>query len=171
MPRVILNRVQLTDAEELIQCNRESREYHAPWAHPFIDRKGFELWFHGALTGRSISFVARVMETREVAGIVNLNEIVLGAFRSAYLGYYGMVRTARRGYMTEAVRLAIEYAFKDVGLHRVESNVQPGNEPSRALVQRLGFRLEGFSPKYLLIAGEWRDHERWALLADEYRPA
>jgi ribosomal-protein-alanine N-acetyltransferase len=54
-----------------------------------------------------------------------------------------------------------------MSLHRVEANIQPNNAASIALVKRCGFRLEGFSPRYLKIAGEWRDHERWALLADE----
>jgi ribosomal-protein-alanine N-acetyltransferase len=70
--------------------------------------------------------------------------------------------------MTEAVRQALAYAFDEVGLHRLEANIQPGNARSIALVRRLGFRLEGFSPRYLKIDGEWRDHERWAMLADEF---
>jgi [ribosomal protein S5]-alanine N-acetyltransferase len=69
--------------------------------------------------------------------------------------------------MTEAVRLATAHAFAALGLHRLEANIQPGNTRSIALVKRLGFRLEGFSPRYLFIDGEWRDHERWALLEDE----
>ena len=69
--------------------------------------------------------------------------------------------------MTEAVRLATAHAFEALGLHRLEANIQPGNLRSIALVKRLGFRLEGFSPRYLRMGGEWRDHERWALLADE----
>ncbi len=102
-----------------------------------------------------------------IIGLVNINQIVRGSFLSAYLGYHGMAGRTGGGAMTEAVRLAVAHAFGPLGLHRVEANIQPANAPSRALVQRLGFALEGFSPRYLRIGGAWRDHERWAKLADE----
>jgi ribosomal-protein-alanine N-acetyltransferase len=70
--------------------------------------------------------------------------------------------------MTEAVRLTVAYAFRELALHRVEANIQPDNHSSVALVRRVGFRKEGFSPRYLQVGGTWRDHERWALLADEF---
>ncbi len=98
---------------------------------------------------------------------MNLSQIFLKGFRSGYIGYYGMIGLAGRGLMTEAVRLATQYAFDEVGLHRLEANIQPENLASIRLVQRVGFRKEGFSPRYLRIGGVWRDHERWALLADE----
>ena len=104
-------------------------------------------------------------------GVVNLSAIVAGMFQSAYLAYYGMVALAGHGLMTEVVQLATAHAFGVLGLHRLEANIQPGNSCSIALVKQLGFRLEGFSPRYLRIGGEWRDHERWALLADEADPA
>ena len=66
--------------------------------------------------------------------------------------------------MTEGLQLVLEYAFTEVGLHRIEANIQPSNDASRNLVQRCGFILEGFSPKYLFINGEWRDHERWVAM-------
>src|SRR5262245_63352472 len=82
--------------------------------------------------------------SRELVGVINLNEIVHGAFRSAYLGYYAFVPHATRGYMTEGLALALGWAFRELHLHRVEANIQPGNDASRALVRRLGFRREGF---------------------------
>ena len=101
--------------------------------------------------------------------MINLNEIVHGPFRSAYLGYYAFVPHAGRGYMSEGLALALRWDFRELHLHRVEANIQPGNEASRALVRRFGFRREGFSRRYLKIADRWRDHERWALLAEDRR--
>jgi [ribosomal protein S5]-alanine N-acetyltransferase len=49
----------------------------------------------------------------------------------------------------------------------VEANIQPGNAPSIALVQQLGFQKEGYSPRYLMVDGDWRDHERWALRVED----
>ena len=164
---VVLTSVTRADAAELVQSTLDSREYHHPWMAPFTDEAGFDTWFGRTLSGPNVGMVAREAASGQVAGVVNLNEIVAGAFQSAYLGYYGMAARAGRGMMTEAVRLAAAHAFGALGLHRLEANIQPGNLRSVALVKRLGFRLEGFSQRYLRIGGEWRDHERWALLADE----
>ena len=167
MTRLTLRPAQASDAEALITANRESRAHHAPWVEPFTDRPGFDAWFQRQLTGPNLGLVAAEAHSGGIAGVVNLNQIVGGAFQSAYLGYYGMARFARQGLMTEALRLAIAHAFGPLGLHRLEANIQPDNAASRTLVQRLGFRLEGVSPRYLRIGGLWRDHERWAVLADE----
>jgi ribosomal-protein-alanine N-acetyltransferase len=70
--------------------------------------------------------------------------------------------------MTEGLRDVVSRAFRTIRLHRLEANIQTGNDASRRLVQRLGFRMEGFSPRYLKISGKWRDHERWALTAEEW---
>jgi RimJ/RimL family protein N-acetyltransferase len=64
---------------------------------------------------------------------------------------------------------ALRRGFGELGLHRVEANIQSDNVPSKRLVERLGFRCEGFSPRHLEVGGRWRDHERWALLAEEFR--
>ena len=71
--------------------------------------------------------------------------------------------------MTEALRLMLAYAFNDLKLHRLEANVQPENVSSLALVKRAGFVREGYSRRYLKIAGRWRDHERWAILREDWQ--
>ena len=108
----------------------------------------------------------RLKATGEIVGMINVSEIVRGALRSAYLGYCAFAPHQRQGLMAEGLRLAIARLFGPLKLHRVEANIQPGNRPSLALVRKLGFRREGYSPRYLKIRGRWRDHERWALLAD-----
>lgn len=104
----------------------------------------------------------------ELVGLVNLNAIVRGAFHSAYLGFHAFVPHQGRGLMREGLRSVITCAFAEHGLHRVEANVQPANQRSARLVQGLGFRLEGHSPRYLRIGGVWRDHDRYALTAEEW---
>ena len=166
MTTLRLSRATSADAADLIAANVASQAHHLPWVTSFTDQAGFDTWFARGRTGPNVGLVAREAASNQVVGIINLNEIVMGAFRSAYLGYYGMLTFARTGLMTEALRAAVNYAFNDLGLHRLEANIQPDNLASIALARRLGFKQEGFSPRYLRINGEWCDHERWALLAD-----
>lgn len=166
-PAVTLRPAVRADAAELISGFLDSREHHHPWSPPFTDDAGFDAWFGRILTGPQVGLVAREPVSRRVVGLVNLTRIVLTPFaRSATLGYSGMVACAGRGLMTEAVRLATVHAFAELGLDRLEANIGPDNARSIALVKRLGFRLEGFSPNYGRINGEWHAVERWALIAD-----
>ena len=156
------------DAEELIRANVSSQGLHLPWVKSFTDQQGFDAWMQRLAKPTHLGFVVREQSDRSIVGIVNLNEIVRGAFDNAYLGYYAMAGKTGRGLMREALFAVLSVAFDEVKLHRVEANVQPENEPSIALVQRVGFRLEGFSPRYLFIDGAWRDHQRWAITAEEF---
>lgn len=166
MPSISLAPVRRVDAAGLIQANIESRAYHEPWIQPFTTLDGFEEWFGTLFTSANVGFVARDLTSGGIVGVTNLSQIFLKGFQSAYLSYYGMAAFAGCSFMTEAVRLTVDHAFGEVGLHRLEANIQPGNMPSIALAKRAGFHKEGFSPRYLRISGVWRDHERWALLAD-----
>jgi ribosomal-protein-alanine N-acetyltransferase len=164
-PRVAVRRVRFADAAELIAANRENVDYHAPWVSTFTDRAGFDAWFARGVSGPNVSLIALELGTNDLVGVVTLSEIVMGAFRSAYAGYWGYARTGGRGLMTDALRIAVHVAFDELALHRVEANIQPDNVRSIALAQRVGFTKEGFSPCYLFLNGAWRDHERWAIVA------
>ena len=111
------------------------------------------------------AFVVCRREDRAIVGVINLTNIVLGAFRSGYLGYYAFAGHERCGYLREGLDAVVRYAFTVLKLHRVEANIQPGNSASLALAAACGFAREGYSPRYLKIGGRWRDHERWARLA------
>jgi ribosomal-protein-alanine N-acetyltransferase len=100
--------------------------------------------------------------------MVNLSQIFYGPFCNAYLGYGLGAGFTGQGFMTEAIRLVLRFAFRDLKLHRVEANVQPGNDPSINVLRRTGFQQEGFSKKYLKVGGKWRDHERWAITREDW---
>jgi ribosomal-protein-alanine N-acetyltransferase len=154
---------------EFLTLVAKSADLHMGWVQPPSDPDAYARYLRRITLPNHKGFIAREIATGSVVGVVNLNDIVLGALRSASLGYYGFESSTGQGRMTEAVRLSIDHGFGELGLHRLEANIQPGNGPSRALVQRLGFRLEGFSPRYLYVAGAWRDHERWAVLSEDWR--
>ncbi|WP_428376871.1 GNAT family N-acetyltransferase [Lichenicoccus sp.] len=169
LPPVRLDEVSEADAAGLIRCNLASRAHHHPWATPFIDRPGFLAWFDRITEGALVARIARAAECGTVVGVITLGGILRGPFQNAYLGYYGMAGCGGRGLMTAGVGAMCRLAFQELGLHRLEANIQPGNAASIRLATRIGFRLEGFSPRYLQIDGVWQDHERYALLADEIR--
>jgi [ribosomal protein S5]-alanine N-acetyltransferase len=156
------------DAAVLAALARASRRLHRPWVYPPATTRAAARWIAAAGPDRQRRLVCRRTDGA-IVGVVNLNEIVRGAFQSAYLGYYAFAPLAGQGLMTEGLALVLRFAFRQLGLHRVEANIQPGNRVSRALVRGLGFRQEGFSPRYLKIGGRWRDHERWALVREAWR--
>jgi [ribosomal protein S5]-alanine N-acetyltransferase len=116
-----------------------------------------------------IGFLVTLAESGEPVGVINVNEIVRGYFQSAYLGYYAFIPYAGQSLMWQGMRQAIQHCFSDQRLHRLEANIQPENERSIALVKALGFSKEGYSPRYLKVCGKWRDHERWAIRAEQWR--
>jgi [ribosomal protein S5]-alanine N-acetyltransferase len=165
--RVYIRAPGRPDAAALADLARASRRLHRPWVHPPETTRAVARWLRAAGPRRLRLLVCR-REDDAIAGVVNLNEIVRGAFHSAYLGYYGFAPHAGQGYMAEGLGLVLRHAFRRMGLHRLEANIQPGNRASRALVRGLGFRREGFSPRYLKIGGRWRDHERWAIVREAW---
>jgi len=155
--------------KEFLQRAQESRELHGLWITAPSDSDAFARYIHRVSLSQSSGFLVREIATSRIVGVVNINDIRMGSQLSGSLGYYGFEPRSGRGHMTQGVKLVVDYGFLSLGLHRLEANIQPGNLASKALVKRLGFRMEGFSPRYLYIADDWRDHERWAILTDEWK--
>jgi ribosomal-protein-alanine N-acetyltransferase len=165
--RVFLRLLERSDREEFLALARESRELHRPWTYPPERTDQFDDLFARSRRDDFTCLLACTTDDGSIAGVFTISQIVRGAFQSAYLGYYANSRHAGRGLMREAMQQVLDHAFGSLALHRLEANIQPGNRPSIALARGSGFRLEGFSPRYLLIGGQWRDHERYAITADE----
>jgi len=104
-----------------------------------------------------------------VAGTANLSEIVRGPFQAAYLGYSLAEREQGKGLMHEALTLLLRFAFKELNLHRIMANFVPSNDRSRAVLERLGFVVEGRANDYLRINGAWREHVLTSLTNPAWR--
>ena len=164
------------DRGEFMALKRASRRFLAPWEATPTD--GTDMFspavFDRLLKTRRGPFNHRFLiclrgEPRGcIVGQNSLGNIVRGAFQSCYVGYWIGAAHTRRGYTTEALRLAVDFAFRTLELHRVEANIVPRNRPSKGLVKKLGFRYEGTAKRYLSINHRWEDHEHWAITREEW---
>jgi ribosomal-protein-alanine N-acetyltransferase len=168
--RVLLRRLARADSAAFVAAAQASRALHGAWVSPPATAEAYATrWKRLREDPRTISLVAVRRSDTAFVGVFNLSEIIRGPLQQAYLGYYAFAPHAGQGYMREAMDLLLRYAFSMLKLHRIEANIQPRNTPSIALVQGAGFVKEGFSERYLKIAGRWRDHERWAINADRWQ--
>ncbi len=145
-----------------------SKSLHHPWVQS-MDETGFDQYLVRAELPDVEALVVVRNDDLRLAGFVTFSQIFYGGLCSAACGYAAFAESAGRGFMSDGLSLAIRHAFSKLRLHRVEANIQPGNKRSRALAERCGFHLEGFSPRYLKINGRWRDHERWAITLEDWR--
>lgn len=171
--RVVLRVPTAADSAAFVAAAKASRRLHGAWvqapASPAEFRAYLKRYASRAAAPTHVGLIAVRKDDGAFVGVFNFSNVVRGGFRSAYLGYYGFAPFAGQGYMTEGFALALDHAFTRLRLHRVEANVQPGNRPSNALVVRVGFTREGYSRRYIRIAGRWRDHVRYAMLAEDWR--
>jgi ribosomal-protein-alanine N-acetyltransferase len=169
-PRVGIRHYRYEDGAEFTARVRESKDLHHPWLFPPTGRDAYAAYARRLIEDPTkTGFLVCEKDGGDIAGFVNINNIVEGAFQCGALGYGAFAHAAGRGLMSEGLGLVVRHAFGRLGLHRLEINVQPHNAASIALARRCGFRLEGFSPDFLFIDGAWRDHERWAITADMVR--
>jgi len=155
------------DGTEVIEAALASKDLHHPWLVAPTTDEAWTTFLFRIVESRHHGFLLRSLADRSVVGIVNVSDIIQGSFWSAHLSYYAFTGHEGQGLMTEGVGWAVDHAFDEIGLHRLEANIQPGNRRSRRLAERCGFLKEGFSPRYLHVDGDWRDHERWALTKED----
>jgi ribosomal-protein-alanine N-acetyltransferase len=163
--RIVIRAVSLADERRFLASVHGSRALHRTWVQAPATPKQFRAFVRRMARPDHRGFLVLTRQTGALVGVINVSNIVLGNFRSAHLGYYAFSGFERQGLMAEGMRAVVRHAFRSMKLHRLEANIQPGNAASLALARSCGFAKEGFSPRYLKIAGRWRDHERWAIVA------
>jgi len=168
--RIFLRPPTPADFREYASLMKISKPAFREWLGGFKGRKQFNDYlqrcgrddFYGFLIGRQ--------EDGAIAGNMNLFNIVRLRVQFAIVGYFVGAPHVRQRHATEALQLMLRFAFRKLKLHRVEARIQPHNAASIALVKRAGFTREGYSRRLVKIGGQWRDHERWAVLVEDWRP-
>jgi ribosomal-protein-alanine N-acetyltransferase len=161
------------DAATLAALYRENRDHLAPFEpvrdEEFFTAEGQARRLAGLLAdheqGRAHPYVIEV--DGELAGRITVTNVVLGPFRSGSLGYWVAADAVGRGVATSAVRQVVDDCFTNHGLHRLEAGTLVDNLASQKVLERTGFTLIGRAPRYLRIAGQWRDHLLFQRVADD----
>lgn len=158
---------KLEDENAFIEAMQRSKTLHHPWVKAPQTHEEFNAYLQRSKQENQKCFLV-CDQASNIIGVFNISEIVRGFFQNAYLGFYAVAEYASHGYMSAGLKLVLSTAFNEMKLHRLEANIQPENIPSIQLVMKNGFRKEGYSPRYLKINNEWRDHERWAITVEDW---
>ena len=172
--RVFLRPPERGDYEPWARLRAGSRDFLAPWEPNWPPDALSRASFRGRVaryaedwrTDQAYNFFIFTHDETLIGGI-GLSNVRRGVSESASLGYWVGEPFARQGYMTATLPLVVEFSFERLGLHRLEAACLPSNIPSRSLLARAGFRLEGRAREYLCIAGKWQDHLLFAILRSD----
>lgn len=164
---VNLRPLERADQQAFLTCACASVTLHQPWISVPTTALQFAAYVEEMNTEDDQAFLVCRQDTQDMVGVVELRDIFYGDFQNSYLLYYAFAPHLQQGFMKQAVMQTIAYAFNTLQLHRLEANIQPENHASIALIRACGFTQEGYSPKFLKKGGQWRDHQRWALLNSE----
>jgi ribosomal-protein-alanine N-acetyltransferase len=175
--RVFLRPPERGDYEEWATLRARSRDFLTPWEPSWppdaLSRASYRarLTRYGEdwRTDQGYNFFVFRADERLVGGI-GLSNIRRGVAETASLGYWVGEPFARRGVMSAALPLVIDFAFNRLRLHRVEAACLPHNDGSRTVLLRTGFQQEGYARRYLQIDGKWQDHLLFAILREDWRP-
>lgn len=163
---VSLHPLTINDLDALQEAAGKSQEHLVPWYTTPQTEASWREFIQRRQGPNDLGFLVRRASDAALVGFIDITNIVRGVFQSGYLSYFSVSPHEGQGYMTSGLRLLVEHALTELRLHRLEANIRPENIKSIALVKRTGFAREGYSPRYLKLDGAWRDHERWAILAE-----
>lgn len=174
---VWLRPVQLGDFAAWTQLREESRAHLIAWEPAWRPeemtqsafRRRVRAYWREMRRGGVLPFLIFRRGDNALVGGVTLSNIRYGASRSAVIGYWIGAPFLRRGLARAGIRAVLRHAFETMQLNRVEAACQPENEPSRRLLESIGFQREGRARGYLRINGDWRDHLLFAMTAADYR--
>ncbi|HUF98555.1 MAG TPA: GNAT family protein [Ilumatobacter sp.] len=176
--RVVLRPLAATDFPAWREVRLRNEAWLIPWEpqrnlslpDPTRDRHAFEARCAARERERTTdhAYPFGVFVDDELAGEVNINNVTRGALQSGTVGYWIDQRLAGNGYISEAVVVAMKYAFEQAQLHRLEICIVPRNMRSRRVVEKLGIREEGTALRFLEIAGTWEDHIRYGITVEEW---
>lgn len=172
---IYLRFIENKDAEALCDLFIRNREFFQKYSPARSDdyydvdarRKEIRKSIKQRNNDEKYSFGIFLNSTDELIGNVNLSGVVRGPLQSCLIGYSLDKAHNGRGYMQEAVRLAVEFAFKSLNLHRVEAGVMPSNSGSMRVLEKVGFHKEGIAKKNVKINGVWEDHQMFAIISED----
>ena len=143
------------------------------WADDHLSRRAFSnrvYWANRSINaGTAMPLFLVRREDQMLLGAITLDNVRRGPALAGTLGYWTGEAFARQGYMREAIETVVHYSFTHLDLSRIEAACLPENTPSRALLERTGFKYEGVAQSYLQIAGRWRTHVLYACLRGDRR--
>ena len=168
--KVFLRPPKPADFREFSALTKASRARYRGFVRNHESRKAFTDFIRRSRRDDACGFIIRRCADGVIVGSMGLFNIVRLHVQAAFVGYAIGTPHAQQGYATEALQLVLRFAFRKLRLHRIEASIQPHNAPSIALVKRAGFAREGLARREVKIGGRWRDHERWAILAEDWRP-
>jgi ribosomal-protein-alanine N-acetyltransferase len=176
--RLVLRPPRTSDIGEMRRLLRDNRAHLQPWSPapaPGMDPASITAVSNAVLrqrsewkSGRGFAFnVALRDEPARLVGKIALSGVMRGAMHGAYLGYWTDADHQGRGLCTEGIRAVLAFAFGPAELHRIQAAIMPRNERSLRVIEKLGFRREGYAERYLQIAGTWEDHVLFARTREE----
>jgi len=178
--RIILRLACLDDVPAIIRYYTENKFHLAPFEP--LRFSGFytqSYWYEQVKQAlyeyrcdRSLQLFLFTKENENaIIGSINFRNFIRGVFQSCTLGYSLAEASQGKGYMTEALEVAISYVFTELNMHRIMASYLPHNQRSGRLLKRLGFVVEGYARDYLLIDGEWQDHILTSLINHNWKPS